>query len=56
VNWLGGKTGLPEGASLKKIGKVSDFCSESLYKKYESKFEEEFKYHAIKDRIKMLFG
>ena len=57
VSWLNGRTGLPEGVNInKKICKISEFSTKNIYDECLSHMEEEFKYVAIKERIKLLFG
>ena len=55
--WLNGKTGLPEGSSLKnykKKGKVSR-CSEAhlsrVFEDYDAREEETFKWEAVRARV-----
>ena len=58
--WINGKTGLIEGSSLKnykKKGKTSILCANKLYANLKQKAkEEDFKYQAVKERIKEQFG
>ena len=59
--WINGRSGIPEGASLNKIngkGKISQFSDHSLRANYPimDRSNDSFKYEAVENRLKWLFG